>query len=489
MPHTLPLLRTAALRAIERAAIAGGLPPGELMRRAGAAAARRLLERWPEVRQVGVLCGPGNNGGDGYELACVLHEAGRAVSVLAFGAPRSAEARAAAARWAAQGGAVAPADPQALPEVGLWVDGLLGLGLARAPEAGLAALLAAVRATGRPVLALDLPTGIEADTGAAPGAFLPATLSVAFLAATPGLFTGKGREAAGEVVVEPLGLEVRDWPAEARPVAQALRPAALAAVLPPRPLDSHKGQFGRVLCLGGAEGMAGALVLCAEAAARSGAGWVEAIGSPEAVAALLARRPEVMARVLPAPEGLAACLARADVLALGPGLGQDAWGWELFTAALASGRPLVLDADALNRLAAAPRPLPEAVLTPHPGEAARLLGSDTAAVQRDRLGAAIALAARFEAAVVLKGAGSVVAAPGKTAVLIDAGNPGMASAGMGDVLTGVVAALRAQGLPPFEAAWAGALAHAAAGDRAAAGRCRGLLAADLLPALGEALNP
>ncbi|GIX39312.1 MAG: hypothetical protein KatS3mg128_0361 [Silanimonas sp.] len=231
------------------------------------------------------------------------------------------------------------------------------------------------------------------------------------------------------------------------------------------------------------------LVLCAEAAARSGAGWVEAIGSPEAVAALLARRPEVMARTLPAPEVLAACLARADVLALGPGLGQDAWGWELFTAALASGRPLVLDADALNRLAAAPRPLPGAVLTPHPGEAARLLGTEPAAVQRDRLGAAAALAERFEAAVVLKGAGSVVATPGETAVLIDAGNPGMASAGMGDVLTGVVAALRAQGLPPFEAAWAGALAHAAAGDRAAAGRCRGLLAADLLPALGEVLNP
>jgi NAD(P)H-hydrate epimerase len=235
--------------------------------------------------------------------------------------------------------------------------------------------------------------------------------------------------------------------------------------------------------------MAGALVLCAEAAARAGAGWVEAIGSPAAVAALLARRPEVMARALPVSGVPAADLARADVVALGPGLGRDAWGAGLFTAALASGRPLVLDADALNRLAEAPRALPDAVLTPHPGEAARLLGTDPAAVQRDRLGAAAALAERFRAAVVLKGAGSVVVAPGERPVVIDAGNPGMASAGMGDVLTGVVAALRAQGLGPFEAAWAGALAHAGAGDRAAAGRFRGLLAGDLLPVLAGMLNP
>lgn len=505
MPHALPLYRAAAVRAIERAAFARGCTAQTLMQRAGEAAAALLRQRWPQARRVGVLCGVGNNGGDGYVAALALHRAGLEVVVVRAGEPRSEEAQAACRAWQALGRGVLAADA-AWPEVELWVDALFGIGLRHAPEAALAALIERVALQGRPVLALDVPSGIDADTGAAAGCFLPATLTLCFVAAKQGLFTAKGREAAGEVIVEPLGLDATGFDADAGAAsALALRPPALRALLPLRRIDSHKGRHGRVLCLGGDTGMEGALVLCAEAAARAGAGSVLAWTRPTAVAALQVRRPEVMAQPVPAAAvqtlAEAICASGAEVLALGPGLGQAAWGRLLFEAALQAATqcqiPLVLDADALNLLASRAdsgepglaRGRPMAVLTPHPGEAARLLGLSTAEVQAERFAAAAALAARFEAVVVLKGAGSLVAAVGETPRLIDAGNPGMASAGMGDVLTGVLAALRAQGLSPFDAACAAALAHAVAGDRAAAGAPRGLLAGDLIDALREVLNP
>jgi NAD(P)H-hydrate epimerase len=489
MSHALPLYRADAVRAIERVAFARGVDALGLMTQAGEAAAARLRERWPQVRRVGVLCGTGNNGGDGYVAALALHSAGLQVDVVASGEPRTPEARAAATRWLAAGHDVRTL-ASGVPEADAWIDALFGIGLSRAPEAPVASLMQAVAAQRRPVLALDVPSGIDADRGSAPGAFLPAAMTLCFVAAKRGLFTALGREAAGEVHVDPLGLDVDALAAEASvgaPSAWAVRASALADALPVRRLDSHKGHHGRVLCLGGDHGTAGALVLCAEAAARGGAGWVEALSRPETVFALNVARPEVMAGVVQTSDALASRLAAADVVAVGPGLGQGEWGRGLFEAALASGRPLVLDADALNLLAEAPRPVPGAVLTPHPGEAARLLGCLTEEVQADRFAALDALVARFGAAVVLKGAGTVVAAPGATPRLIDAGHPGMASAGMGDALTGLVAALRAQGLSPFDAAWVGALGHSAAADTV--GRRRGLLASDVIEAFGLVLNP
>jgi hydroxyethylthiazole kinase-like uncharacterized protein yjeF len=489
MSHALPLYCADAVRAIERAAFARGVDALGLMTQAGEAAAVLLRERWPQVRQVGVLCGTGNNGGDGYVAALALHRAGLQVDVVASGEPRTPEARAAAARWLAAGHDVR-ALASGVPEADVWIDALFGIGLSRAPEAPVAGLMQAVAAQRRPVLALDVPSGIDADRGSAPGAFLPAAMTLCFVAAKRGLFTALGREAAGEVRVESLGLDVEALAAAASvgpPSAWAVRASALADALPVRRLDSHKGHHGRVLCLGGDHGMAGALVLCAEAAARGGAGWVEALSRPETVFALNVRRPEVMVGVVPAKDALASRLAAADVVAVGPGLGQGEWRRSLFEAAMASGRPLVLDADALNLLAEAPRAVPSAVLTPHPGEAARLLGCRTEEVQADRFAALDALVARFGAAVVLKGAGTLVGAPGETPRLIDAGHPGMASAGMGDALTGLVAALRAQGLAAFDAAWVGALAHSAAAD--AVGRGRGLLASDVIGAFGPVLNP
>lgn len=257
------------------------------------------------------------------------------------------------------------------------------------------------------------------------------------------------------------------------------------AQIPQRPRDAHKGMFGHVLCIGGGRGMGGALALCAESALRAGAGRVSAATRAEHVAVLLTRRPECMAHAVESPADIAELIGSADVIAIGPGLGRDAWAESLLAAALSSGRPLVIDADALTLIASEPRPLPAgSVITPHPGEAARLLGISTDDVQADRSGSAQALVERYRCVAVLKGNGTLVAADDQRIRLVAGGNPGMASAGMGDTLTGIVAALRAQHHDAFAAAWIGAVLHAAAGDAVAERQGEhGLLATDLISAL------
>jgi NAD(P)H-hydrate epimerase len=272
--------------------------------------------------------------------------------------------------------------------------------------------------------------------------------------------------------------------------AELLEPAALSNWLAPRSRNSHKGTNGRVLCVGGDFGGGGAILLCAEAALRCGAGLVDVATRAAHVSALLARTPEALAHAQESSVGFDPLLARADVIAIGPGLGQGEWGAALHRRVLASGKPLVIDADALNLLAGSTTALPpDVVITPHPGEAARLLGCTTSDIQCDRLAAARELSARHACTVVLKGAGSIVAASDRLPRVIAAGNPGMAVGGMGDVLTGTIAALRAQGLPAFDAACAGALLHAAAGDAAADNGQRGLLPSDLMPWLRRLANP
>lgn len=269
-----------------------------------------------------------------------------------------------------------------------------------------------------------------------------------------------------------------------------LRPADLARWLHPRGRESHKGEHGHVLCVGGDLGSGGAIVLCAQAALRSGAGLVSVATRAGHVAPLLARQPEAMLHAVDSCDAFAPLLQRAGVVAIGPGLGQGEWGHGLLAAALDCGKPLLLDADALNLLAANPRAVADAVLTPHPGEAARLIGITATEVQDGREASVRALATSFDAVVVLKGAGTLVAAPDGRMVRIEAGNPGMATGGMGDLLTGIIAAMRAQGLDAFDAAACGALLHAAAGDAAAAeGGMRGLLPSDLLPHLRRLANP
>lgn len=485
-----PLYATEAVRAIDRAAIARGTSGYALMRRAAQAAHFVLRRAWPDARRVGIACGNGNNGGDGFLLACLLRESGMQVQVYAapVSAHTSADARLARETWERHG----PVDTLGRVhehDIDLAVDALLGIGLTRAPEGPIAEAIAALNRGAAPVFALDVPSGLDADRGATPGAAVCAARTITFIVDKPGLHTAQGRECSG--VVECDALEVDATLVRAQiPCARLLRVPDLAHWLRPRSRNAHKGRHGHVLCIGGDHGMGGAVRLCAEGALRAGAGWTSVATRAEHVTALLSARPEAMTRAVESDEDLAPLRARADVIALGPGLGQGDWGRALFADALRSGKPLVLDADALNLLTARGGTAPDAILTPHPGEAARLLGGSVRDIEADRFAVAARLAARFDATVILKGAGSIVATVGRAPCVIGAGNPGMASAGMGDVLTGVVAALRAQGLNAFDAACAGALLHAAAGDVAAreAGE-RGLLASDLLAPLHRLANP
>lgn len=483
----MPLYDVDALRTIEaRARAALGGDEFVLMQRAGAAAWRELLARWPQAQRIAIACGPGNNGGDGYVLARHALESGRDVRVLQLQLPRTGPARRACEEFVRAGGRI-ETGMDSLPAADVAVDALFGIGLARAPDGGAAAWIEAINAAGLPVLAIDVPSGVDAQRGSVHGVAVRASRTLECIAPKAGLRTGAALDHVGL-----LSLATLEVPQAAfdgiEPAAELFGPGQLHALLPRRRRDSHKGDSGRALCVGGDLGMGGAVLLCAEAALRGGAGLVHVATREAHVAPLLARCPEAMAVAAEDTDAFVPLFEAADVIALGPGLGQGEWGCALFSAAISAGKPLVVDADALNLLAQAPRVLPQAVLTPHPGEAARLLACATADIQRERIAAARALAVRFDAVIVLKGAGSVVAAPGRIPRIIGAGNPGMAVGGMGDVLTGVIAALRAQGLDAFAAATAGALLHAVAGDAAACDGERGLLPRDLIALLRSVGN-
>jgi NAD(P)H-hydrate epimerase len=481
----------ATVRAVDARAIQVlGIPGYELMGRAAAATLAALRAQWPAVADLCVLCGAGNNAGDGYVIARLARSAGLGARVVALADPAGLAGDAARARddFLAAGGRI-ESWSGGLPPAGLVVDALFGTGLAR-PVAGVARVaIEAVNAAGLPVVAVDVPSGLDAGSGAVLGAAIRADLTVTYVGLKAGLFLGAGPDHAGRVVLDDLAIPAAAW-AEAVPVLRRHGRDDLRAALPPRRPTAHKGHFGHVLVVGGNTGMGGAARLAGEAALRSGAGLVTVATRPANAPLVSLGRPELMAVGIDAAADLEPALTRATVIAIGPGLGQDDWARALFARVRAAGRPLVVDADALNLLAAAPASAADWILTPHPGEAARLLGTDTATVQADRLAAATALARRYGGVAVLKGRGTLVATAAGLPWLIDGGNPGMASGGMGDVLTGITAALLAQ-FPrdPAGAAAAAAAVHAAAGDAAAAAGARGLIAGDVVAALRPWLNP
>ncbi|HET7560817.1 MAG TPA: NAD(P)H-hydrate dehydratase [Rhodanobacteraceae bacterium] len=477
------LYTNAQVRALDSAAIDSGIPGIELMQRAAGAAFAELRKRWPQARSLCVLCGPGNNGGDGFLLAALARAAGLQARVIAISETASGDAALARDRYLREGGEVSRAD-SGLPPADVYVDGLFGSGLNRAPAGDAARLIGALNAQAQPVLALDVPSGFDSDAGAAFDPCVRATATVCFVGWKRGLFTARGQDQCGERTLAMLEIPV-DVHASQTPDAMLLTPHTLL----PRSRDSHKGRYGHVLAIGGDLGAGGAVRMCGEAAARVGAGLVSIATREANVGAILAARPELMPHGVHVPRNLEPLLARASVIALGPGLGQDDWGHGLWQAALRANLPTVLDADGLNLLARAAHALPEQlVLTPHPGEAARLLGVSIGDVQADRFAAARALAQKYRAVVVVKGAGSVIADPDGRVAVCPWGNPGMASGGMGDVLTGVIAGLLAQGLDTWDAACIGTGLHARAGDLAARAGERGLLASDLFPYLRALLN-
>lgn len=460
------LYNVAQVRAIEEAAYAG-LPAGTLMRRAGEAAARFALELLGgrRDRPVLVLAGPGNNGGDALEAAANLADSGVDATVLFQPGQREISEEAQSAHERARSGTVGFIDM--LPPQGDWalvVDGLFGIGLTRPIKGDYRGMVDAVNAMRCPVLALDVPSGLDADTGAVvgpDGVAIRATHTITYLADKPGLHTLDGRDHAGQVRVEMLGVAADLLPA---PVARLGSADLFGHHLAPRCHNSHKGSYGDVAVVGGAHGMAGAPVLAARGALHAGAGRVF-VALLDAGPGYDSVQPELMFRQAEDFD------FTGRTLVIGPGMGDSATAMRLLAKALDSDSPLLIDADAINLIGASPELLARlagrsapSVLTPHPLEGARLLGMTTSVVQADRLEAAREMALRTRATVILKGSGSVIAAPDGQIVINPTGNAGLATAGSGDVLSGICGALLAQGWPAWEAAIGAAWIHGAAAD-------------------------
>ena len=490
LAHGVPVYRTDDIRRIESLA-ASAPEPLDLMERAGFAAAKLARELAGGTgKQVAVIAGPGNNGGDAFVLARHLEAAWDKVSLTFAGDPGklSRDAAAAYAAWQQAGGRVSAELPR-MRDCALIVDGLFGIGLQREVSGRHADLVAAMNNAGTPVLALDVPSGLESDTGRVLGCAVQASHTITFIGLKPGLLTLNGPDHCGMLHVDSLGL---DAPALVTPHGSLIGSEVLRDVLPERRRNSHKGDYGSVGIIGGAVGMVGAALLAGRAALKLGAGRVY-VGLAGGNATVDVVQPELMLK--PAQEVLE--LDHLACLAVGPGLGTSDHAQVQLAAALTSSLPLVLDADALNLIARESalrssliaRQAPT-LLTPHPAEAARLLGVGTADIQHDRLAAALELAAEFRCAVVLKGAGSICAwADGRWAINTS-GNPGMASAGMGDVLTGILAALIAQRAPAELALPAGVYLHGAAADALVAAGIgpAGLTAGEVIDAARNVLN-
>ena len=512
LPAYLPqeLYRAEQVRELDRIAIEDeGIPGIDLMERAGQAAFTVLQQRWPRARSIGVLCGVGNNGGDGYIVARLAHEAGYAVTVWSVGDADKVRGDALTARTRMEEAGVGiekfmDAD---LPDLDIVVDGLLGTGLGGEVKGTWCNAIVAINTAqqqGSRVLALDTPSGLHADTGQVLGVAVRADCCVTFIGLKLGLFTGQGPALCGEVVFDDLKVPDSVY-ARVSPTATRWHWAAASSLLPHRSATAHKGDFGHVLVVGGDHGMSGALRLAGEAALRVGTGLVSTATRAAHAAIVSSTRPELMSHGVESVPELVALLRRASVVAVGPGLGQGRWARALFSALLDSPLPMVVDADGLNLLAMEPLYRDNWILTPHPGEAAGLLGQSVDEVQADRLKAAAEIQRRYGGVVVLKGAGTVVfdngTGSGVEIAICSEGNPGMASGGMGDVLTGIIAGLLAQGslfaqgcllaqgcLPAQgcslgEAARLGVCLHAHAADIAAEQGQRGLLASDLFPVI------
>lgn len=484
-PHRLH--SAEQVRALDAQIIAAGTPGFALMQRAAAACWRALRKQFGEVGALTVLAGSGNNAGDGYLIAQLAQQAGWQVQLYWLSEPASLRGDAQLAEQAAQAAGVAMQtfDQQAEAN-GVLVDALLGTGLSGEVRAPYRAAIEWLNQQSNPCLAVDIPSGLCADRGAVLGVAVQADITVTFIGLKQGLFTGAGPEYVGTLVF--ADLQAGEAAQTAPSVAQVLTSDTVPR-LPPRSAICHKGQLGHVLIVGGDLGMGGAVLLAAEAALRLGAGMVSVATRAEHVAPLLARLPEVMVKAMRSAADLQPLLARASVVVLGPGLGQSAWGISLASAVAASDVAQVWDADALNLLAAGTLRAPQApwLITPHPGEAARLLAISSAEVQADRPQALARLRERYPATVLLKGVGSLLAEQGSAVSCCVHGHPAMAGPGLGDVLSGAIAALWAQGLSPLAALKLAVWLHARAGEQlGTAGR--GLAASDLIAVMRRLLE-
>jgi len=462
----------------------------KLMARAGAAALTSIKNHWPQAERILVLCGTGNNAGDGFELAKLALEKDYRVNVIQVGDIDTLSAETTAARDAliATGLEIQSFD-KTLPSTDVIVDALIGTGLNREVSGEYKSIIEAINQTRRtPILSLDIPSGLHPDTGNALGVAVHATISLSFMGLNKGLFTGEGPNYSGTVCFDSLQIPSIVYK-EFQPIARRVSLENDAELLAPRERTGHKGLYGHLFIIGGDHGMSGAARVAAEAGARVGSG-LTSIATRSAHGPLLnLARPELMCHGVEDPDDLEALLRPANALTIGPGLGQCDWGIALFEKAIATNLPMVVDADALNLLSKNPQHHDKWILTPHPGEAARLLGCTSAEIQADRFNACHELQKRYGGIIVLKGSGTLISNGTAPTRLSTWGNPGMGSGGMGDVLAGVIGGLLAQGFPLMDAACVGVTLHGMAGDKAAEqdGE-RGLLAMDLMPHLRHLAN-
>ena len=481
-----PLYRVAQIRQAEQIAIQNlQIPSLQLMQSAGLAAFQILQQRWPQQKQISVFCGAGNNAGDGYVLASLAMKAAYSVEVFAIGAidHLKGDALFCAQAFVQSGGVVKPWSADNWVPSGVLVDGLLGTGLNRQLDDNYVAVINAINAAELPVLAIDVPSGLQADTGCVLGTAIKADVTVTFVGLKSGLFTGQAADYCGEIIEADLDLPASIFN-QLAVTANLLAKSKLAK----RHRCAHKGHFGHLLLVGGNHGYSGAIRLAGEAALRSGAGLVTIATRQSHSGLLNIGRPELMCHGVEDLSLLQALIDKASVIVIGPGLGQDQWARVMFEALLSTDKPCVIDADALNLLAQQVCRRDNWILTPHPGEAGRLLGGANSTITSDRFAAVSALQQRFAGVCVLKGAGSLIS-DGQQIFVSTTGNPGMASGGMGDVLSGIAGALLAQGLLLIDAAKLAVYVHGEAADRAVfdAGE-RGLLASDLLPYVRACLN-
>ena len=460
------------------------IPARSLMERAAHAALKYLQELWPKARTIGIVCGRGNNGGDGYALALLAQKSGYTVFIGDEGPTVINKEPAAFYQKACLESSIKhfPLTQSAWPKTDLWVDALLGIGLQRGVEGLYRATIQKLNQQGTPILSLDCPSGLESVRGAVMGAAVYATATITFIGLKVGLLTGAAPSYCGKLRCDNLELPESIYQ-NITPTLTRLNYDKQKPLLAPRKGHANKGDFGHVLVIGGDEGMPGAPILAADAAYAAGAGLVTVATRPQHLLAVAARRPEALVCGIEDVKQLKPLLARATVIVLGPGLGQSAWSEALFQAALKTNLPVIVDADALNLLALQPRENQRWLLTPHPGEAARLLNVSVQEIQDNRLHALKQLQHRYGGNVILKGAGSLIINTQEQIFVCSAGHPAMASAGMGDALSGVLAALVAQGLSLADAAPLGVYAHAYAGEKAASDGKRSILASDLRPYL------
>lgn len=489
------LYHTDAIKKLEEIAINEyKISVASLMDSAGKAAFYELQKKWPNAKKIIIVCGKGNNAGDGYVLARYAFLAGLGVLVLNLapitelkGAAKEAAFKCRELNILQENFSV-----EKLTNVDVIVDAILGTGISGEVTEPFKNAILAVNNANIPILALDVPSGLNANTGSISGVSINATLTVTFIGLKQGFFTGNALDTCGEIILNDLNLPQEIF-VKASSGAKFLNFTELKKLLPSRKKAANKGDYGKVLVVGGDYGMPGAVRMAGQAALRIGAGLVTIATRKEHTFVINAMRPELMCFNVDDKRILAKLLAKASILVIGPGFGNTTWSKKLLKKIALIQKPKVFDADALNLIAEnntikiANSEL--CVFTPHPGEAARLLNTSASEIQKDRFSAIKKLRAKFGGTWVLKGAGSLVLGTEEIVSVCTYGNPGMASGGMGDVLSGVIGGLLAQGLDAENAAKFGVLLHSLAGDKAAKihGE-RGLLALDLMPFLQELNN-